>query len=269
MPTRERVLAMVDAGLSYADIGRRLGIEAGLAYLIATGLPADGSDTLTSQDRDRPGFLAGSTQHLANEPPLESPKSSDTVLAWVRQRVETDAQMLRAAAQRDLEPPPVQDPDDDHDLVTVLTRQHNQVAALIQQLSATPGHKKGGTTAQIVRRQTIAGIVAVRLAEHESAEERHLWPAVREQLADGDSWAERGHQQEQEMRETLAGLPSADPASDEFDDLVDQLALRVRQHVALEDRLFLLLKDQLPSNRREQLGRDVEAEAAGNGGRQR
>jgi hypothetical protein len=44
VPTREQVRELLGEGLDYADAGRRLGIPAGQAYLIATGLPADGSE---------------------------------------------------------------------------------------------------------------------------------------------------------------------------------------------------------------------------------
>ena len=42
--TRRDVLTLVETGMAYEDVGRRLGIHPGLAYMIATGLPADGSD---------------------------------------------------------------------------------------------------------------------------------------------------------------------------------------------------------------------------------
>ena len=44
VPTRQQVRALLDQGLDYREVARRLGISPGLAYLIATGLPADGGD---------------------------------------------------------------------------------------------------------------------------------------------------------------------------------------------------------------------------------
>jgi hypothetical protein len=78
VPGRARVRTMLQAGLDYGEIGRRLDISPGLAYLIATGRPADGSDT-----------------------PSANPTGSDEVRAWIKRRVLDDEQMRRAGAAQD------------------------------------------------------------------------------------------------------------------------------------------------------------------------
>jgi hypothetical protein len=121
---REReVIGLVAQGCADAEVGRRLGISPGLAYLIATGIPADGSDTLAPEDRERPGFLTGSTQHLANRAEPANPTRKPHVLDWVRQRAQSDDAMQRAAAAREDRAVTTGDPDA-HDLPSVLTRQH-------------------------------------------------------------------------------------------------------------------------------------------------
>ena len=90
MPTRDQVLhAAAAAGGSgppdYPAASVRLGIPAGQAYLIATGLSADGSGGLGRADRGRPGVLRTSTQHLVN-PPAENPTHHPDVVAWLAQR---------------------------------------------------------------------------------------------------------------------------------------------------------------------------------------
>lgn len=102
MPTREQVRKLLDNGMDYATAGGQLGIPAGQAYLIATGTPADGSDTITEEEARRPGFLP-SSQHLAN-PPHENPTAKDSVRAWLLARVASDQQMR--TAQRNRENPP-------------------------------------------------------------------------------------------------------------------------------------------------------------------
>ena len=69
MPTREEVLRRIGAGEGYEDAGRALGIPAGLAYLIATGLPADGSDSLAPEDYERPGLRLGGYPGAARRAP--------------------------------------------------------------------------------------------------------------------------------------------------------------------------------------------------------
>lgn len=222
--------------MSYGAVADRLGIQPGLAYMIATGLPAVGSN---SQSR-------------------ENPTTNDSVLSWIKQRASTDAPMLRAAADRTAHPGQPHDPDDDKDIVTVLTRDHDQVTSLLEQIAAIPGHKKGGAAWHIGRRESIADMIIKRLTSHEAAAEEQLWPRVRKELPDGDRWAKEGLAQEHEASETLAKLRDADPDSDEFDELVEQLTLQARKHVAHKDRVFLQLRAVMPYQR-ERVGRKARA----------
>ena len=94
MATREEVQRLLDEGLSYEAAASRLGIPAGQAYMIATGRPADGSESPASQDATPdPG---GSTQHLAN-PPHQNPTTSQQVRDWMAGRTAADAPMREAA----------------------------------------------------------------------------------------------------------------------------------------------------------------------------
>ena len=83
MASKEQVNALVAQGLGYPEIGRRLGIPAGQAYLIGTGEPADG----------------GHAENLAN-PPHENPTSRQAVHDWIAGRVAADDQMRWAGAAR-------------------------------------------------------------------------------------------------------------------------------------------------------------------------
>jgi len=96
MATRDQVRALVDEGLGYDAVAARLGIRPGLAYLIGTGLAADGSD---APGGDRPGQVP-SSQHLANPAAVENPTSPAGVRRWVAERARSDSQMQRAAARR-------------------------------------------------------------------------------------------------------------------------------------------------------------------------
>jgi hemerythrin-like domain-containing protein len=251
VPTQQQVRSLVAAGLSYEEVGRRLGVSPGLAYLVGTGVPADGSDSLTPEQLES-GDILPTSQQLSN-PEWENPTRSERVLEWVRQRAASDAQMQHAAAQRDAEPGEPQEPEI-HDIVTLIGRDHNQVNALMQQLSAIPGHKKGGSATHIERRASIVDMMTRALAEHESAEEEYFWPAVRQKVPDGDALAEQGREQEQKGNETLQSLADADPDSDEFDDLVEQLILELRKHVAFEDRVLLAFENATDERERRKLG---------------
>ncbi|EHK88607.1 hypothetical protein ACWGRK_06980 [Saccharomonospora azurea] len=91
VPTRQQVRALLDQGLDYREVARRLGISPGLAYLIATGLPADGGDAPAPEEGRRRGLVSGS-QVLA-QPPTDNPEASDVVRRWLADRVAGDARM--------------------------------------------------------------------------------------------------------------------------------------------------------------------------------
>jgi len=94
--TREQVRELLDTGIGFESTGRRLSLHPGLVYLIATGVPADGGDTLTAEERSRP-FMLSSSQRLVNNP-TENPTTNEEVQRWIRARVAADPP-LRAAAE--------------------------------------------------------------------------------------------------------------------------------------------------------------------------
>jgi hypothetical protein len=85
VPTRQQVLELIDGGHSYESAGRELHIPAGQVFMIATGLPADGSDVPSPEDRRRKPLLAGGSQHLLGPPPF-NPTGKSHVLPWVAER---------------------------------------------------------------------------------------------------------------------------------------------------------------------------------------
>jgi hypothetical protein len=99
MPTREQVRELVGRGLDYTAAGRELGISPGQAYMIATGLPADGSDAIPDQVLAQRGDLLAASQDLAS-PPHRNPAARAQVRAWMAARVAADAQMRAAIRQR-------------------------------------------------------------------------------------------------------------------------------------------------------------------------
>ena len=68
MPTVQQVRELLDAGHSYEAIGRELHVSPGLAFMIATGRPADGP-----------------RQELIG-PPSFNPNRNARVDEWVRRR---------------------------------------------------------------------------------------------------------------------------------------------------------------------------------------
>jgi hypothetical protein len=85
MPTRRQVLALLDERHSYETIGRELKVPPGQAFMIATGLPADGSDSPHPDELEGRPSLPGSSQGLVNPPPF-NPTRNQRVIGWVQER---------------------------------------------------------------------------------------------------------------------------------------------------------------------------------------
>jgi hypothetical protein len=89
MATRDQVLALLDRGHSYETAARELGIPAGQAFMVATGLAADGGTVPPPADLAEKRLLPGSSQHLVNPPPY-NPTRKGHVMEWVRERARRD-----------------------------------------------------------------------------------------------------------------------------------------------------------------------------------
>jgi hypothetical protein len=85
MPTSDQVRALLDDGRSYETAARELGIAPGLAYMLATGVPADFSDDLHAGERAARSELVGSSQQLVN-PRQYNPQRNPVVTDWIRRR---------------------------------------------------------------------------------------------------------------------------------------------------------------------------------------
>ncbi len=264
MVSRERVRELLNRGLDYVAAAAQLGIPPGQAYLIATGRAADGSDAPAGH----PEGVRAASQHLAN-PPSDNPTSSESVLEWIAARVAADRPMQEAARRTaQPNPPKAEDPENpdadefSRDITIVLTRRHNQVRALLQQLQALPSHKTGGSADDLAARKSIVDVITILLSRHETTEQKYLWPVVRKALEEGDALVHEALSQEQEGMQTLAELGGLAPDTDRFDECVEQLVAERRKHVAFEEKVFALLRGALPGDQRERLGRKVEAAIA-------
>jgi hypothetical protein len=89
MATPDQVRALLDAGRSYETVARELSISPGLAYMLATGVPADFSDDLHPSERAGRSELAGSSQRLIN-PRQHNPQRNPVVVEWIKRRAATE-----------------------------------------------------------------------------------------------------------------------------------------------------------------------------------
>ncbi len=97
MAIADAVRRLIQENNSYQEAAQRLGIPAGKAYLLATGVPADSSDGLSAEEYERPGMMT-SAQHLAC-PRTEQPDRSRHVREFLAARAAADPQMQAAGSQ--------------------------------------------------------------------------------------------------------------------------------------------------------------------------
>ena len=83
----DELRTLLDAGHSYESAARQLRIAPGLAYMLATGVPADGSDD--PRPDERTGRAVSSPQQLVN-PAHHDPTRKPFVVDWVKRRAATD-----------------------------------------------------------------------------------------------------------------------------------------------------------------------------------
>ena len=254
MPTREQVQEVRHATGSYAAAAKVLAIPPGQAYLIATGIPADGSDGVRHDPIRQPGILRGSTQHLVyGHMPAHNPTSDPRVHHWLKGLVAADPVMRAAAGTRDVAPSALKHPDQD-DIASAIARDHVQLDALFKVLQTIPDTRRGPSPLQRSQRETLLDMLIAALSRHEAAAQEHLWPAVRSHLADGDALAEHALAQDQQATDLLVEIGRTDPGDASLDELVNKLETASYGHAAFEDRVLLKLTATLDLDESKALG---------------
>lgn len=136
------------------------------------------------------------------------------------------------------------------DVIEELSTDHREVESLFAQFENIPVGSE--------RRTQLVDTLTIELVRHSVAEEQHLYPAVREHLEDGDSWADKelaDHARVEEMLKDLEGRDADDP---ELGPLVATLKDEVARHVRDEEaNLFSRLRDRCHPYVLENLGEKI------------
>ncbi len=115
------------------------------------------------------------------------------------------------------------------DVIALIKADHATVNQLFRR------YKSLGERAEKSRRQ-VAERVIKELSVHAAVEEQVLYPNAREALARGKSLVKEAIKEHQELKELLATLDKASPASDGFDELMSEIIDSVRHHVKEEEQ---------------------------------
>ncbi|MEV6672324.1 hemerythrin domain-containing protein [Streptomyces sp. NPDC051162] len=137
------------------------------------------------------------------------------------------------------------------DILTELESDHRVIEALFNSI-----HR---TRLEDVHREDLLEEVATALARHSAAEEEYLYPAVRAQLAEGDTFVEKEHGDQERLTAMLRGLESSTVYEPGFDARVRALEREVGQHVRHEERdVFPMLRHVCPLELLRRLGEEVK-----------
>lgn len=136
------------------------------------------------------------------------------------------------------------------DVVDILTTDHHDVLDLLDTIAQS---------SDADQRRDIADTVIAEIIRHSVAEEMYVYPAMRDNLPDGDSRVQHDIQEHQELEETLKALEGVPGDDATFSELVAKTRSQLQHHASDEEKTqFPLLREHLTPEQLVDLGRKVE-----------
>jgi hemerythrin superfamily protein len=137
----------------------------------------------------------------------------------------------------------------EHDVVDVLTADHREVVALVEQVP----------TADPAQRRDMADIIIAELMRHAVAEEMYVYPAMREHLPDGEAAVRHDIEEHQQLEEAMKDLEGLDAADPRFLEVLGRLEAVLRDHVQDEEtEQFPQLRARVPQRQLVEMAGKVE-----------
>jgi hemerythrin superfamily protein len=138
------------------------------------------------------------------------------------------------------------------DLIDVLMADHREVESMFAELAAGTGEPE--------HRKRLTDVVIAELVRHSVAEEMYLYPAAKAALPDGAQLSEHEIAEHAEAEVLMNRIDELDATDPEFEPAVARLIEAIRHHIGDEEGdLFPRLRQSLPPDELQQLGRRVEA----------
>ena len=129
-------------------------------------------------------------------------------------------------------------PQQDADVVDVLTSDHGEVMELIGQIWASedPDHKRD-----------LADTVISEIVRHAVAEEMYVYPAMREHVPDGEEAVEHDIDEHKQIERTMKNLEGIDATDPRFAEVVRELQELLAHHATDEEtEQFPQLRANIP-----------------------
>lgn len=137
------------------------------------------------------------------------------------------------------------------DVVDLIMQDHREVERLFDELKQHPD-----------KRPLLTPVLAALLTAHSRAEEAEVYPAAKKDAGEVEE-IEHSQQEHAQAEQLLVRLTEADPESDEFERLLDELTEAVTHHVHEEESTVLpRMRERLDDRRRAELGQAFAASRA-------
>ncbi len=130
--------------------------------------------------------------------------------------------------------------DDDRDMIDTLTTDHREVSELFDEIEAT--------TDPVARRDVTDSLIG-ELVRHSVAEEMYVYPAIRDNVPDGDAVVDEDTREHKELEALMKRLESADASSPEFLTALSELRRTFEHHITDEESTqFPRLRQHVPQD---------------------
>lgn len=144
------------------------------------------------------------------------------------------------------------------DVFELLATDHAEMKQMMAALQDSPGRSQGAAQTVLRARDQIAERLVMEASRHETAEEQHFWPAVRQHVRDGDRLADHALSQENNAKEMLGRLDKLDQSDAEFDQIIAQFIPVAQEHIEYEETMvWPELRGVLTAAQATQLGDQV------------
>jgi hemerythrin-like domain-containing protein len=146
------------------------------------------------------------------------------------------------------------------DAIEFLHNDHEEVLGMLSMLEQDAKPVTGRDAEHLSRRRELVTELVIAESQHEAVEEQYFWPAVREQVPDGDRLADHAVAQEQAAKHVLARLDGMSADEPEFEKLVAQVIEDGREHIAYEqDVVWPIVRETLTPQEMIKLGEQMAA----------
>lgn len=119
------------------------------------------------------------------------------------------------------------------DALTFLRQDHKSVLGMLEVLDGAPS----GSGAANSGLSTMVTNLVIAESQHEAIEEQFFWPAVRKELDDGDTLADKAIEQEQEGKHLLQRLEDGAPGEPDYQEALKAFVKAARDHIAYEQEV--------------------------------